>query len=117
MFEGIITGISSLVIIALVLYAAYLASKFVGQSGAGRLHMGKGKYIKIIDRVAFAQDKSIAVVKVADQTFLIGITGTQISMLKELDDLIIEEETEVTTVDKFDFQAIIEKIRKRDGSK
>lgn len=46
---------------------------------------GSGSYIKVIDKVSLSQDKSLCIVQVANQTFLLGIAPQAISAICSLE--------------------------------
>lgn len=77
-------------LVVLIIYLSYLFSKWVG---SGMKMKRKSGYIQIVDQVALAQDKSLAVVQTGKRYFLIGISSSRITMLTEVEgeDLILEE--------------------------
>lgn len=79
--------------IALVLYACYKFSKFMSKKAT---NISNTNNIKIIERVAFAQDKGLLIVEVCDKYYLIGFANNNIEILKELDeaDLHLKESAE-----------------------
>ncbi len=80
--SDILTLIFSLFAIALVLYLCYLFSKFM----ANRVNnVSKFNNIKVVERVALAQDKGLVIIQVCGKYYLIGFANNNIEILKELD--------------------------------
>lgn len=112
MFEGFFTAAGTLIIIGVILYLSYICSRYIGRTGKIR---GSSKYIRLIDQIAVGQDRTIAVIQTGASYFLVGITSTNITVLKEL------EEEDLTELDYIadqpagftEFQSILEKISKR----
>lgn len=52
----------------------------------------KSKHIKIVDRVMLGQDKSIVVADIFNKLYILGISGQQITLLKELNDVELTED-------------------------
>ena len=74
--------IFSLVAIVFVLYLCYLFSKFVAKKVN---HVSDSNNIKVLERVAIAQDKGLAVIEICGKYYLIGFANNNIEILKELD--------------------------------
>ncbi len=53
------------------------------------------KYIKVIDRVAITQNKFLLIVDVGEEKLLLSVSDNNISLVKKLDNLIIDEMTDV----------------------
>ena len=80
--SDILTLVFSLFAIALVLYLCYLFSKFM----ANRVNnVSKFSNIKVVERVALAQDKGLVIIQVCGKYYLIGFANNNIEILKELD--------------------------------
>ncbi len=107
-------AVQVLLILVLILYFAFIASKYVGKMG--RIKGSRG-LIKIIDQVAVSQDKAIAVVKIDETYLLVGISSTQITLLKELDSLNLGDyfDLNLNETNSPQFKSIFDKIRKKDG--
>ncbi len=65
-----------------VLIAAYFTTKFI--SGKSRRVL-KSRCIHVLDRLPLGKDKSVALIEVADQTFIIGVTNQSINNLGQID--------------------------------
>ena len=115
MLKGFFTAAGTLLIVVLILYLAYVCSKYIGR--AGRIK-GSSRYIRMIDQIAAGQDRTIAVIQTGTGYLLLGITATQITVLKELDE---EELREIgppkgQKTEFADFRTVMDKIGKRKRS-
>lgn len=79
---GILKFILGLICFAALLYGAYYVTKLTVKLPLGH---SKSKYMRIIDKLMFSKDESIAIVKVGDENLLIGISSKGISILKEIE--------------------------------
>jgi flagellar biogenesis protein FliO len=72
-------------IIAIIacLYGCYYISKLVAKK---MNHTMSGNKIKVIERVAFGQDKCIAICNICGKYYCIGVSGQNIQILMELDE-------------------------------
>ncbi len=82
----------TLAAMVVVLVLAYYTTKWLGK----RMNVSSStNIIKVIDRVGVGQDKLLAVVKVGKQTMLIGMSGSSITKLCDLqDDAAFEQQIE-----------------------
>ncbi len=72
----------SLVAIVVVLYLCYMFSKFIAKKVN---NVSDSNNIKILERVAIAQDKGLAITEICGKYYLIGFANNNIEILKELD--------------------------------
>lgn len=70
-----------IVVMAAVLVAAYVATKYL----AGRGRNPQSRHIRILDRMMLGRDKHIVLVEVGDKNLLIGVTNQSISVLGDID--------------------------------
>lgn len=112
--------IGTFIAAALIIYASYLASKYIGKG------LGKGvgsKYMRLIDQIALGQDRHIAIVQIGGRYLLVGVTSGQVNVLSEIQDedlFPLEPETEEIGEKIPDFKAVMEKfssLGKRGGRK
>ncbi len=68
-------------IMVAILFGAYYATKFLANRGK---RMTRSKYIKVIDQIAVANDKQIALIDVDGEKILIGITSQNINMISKI---------------------------------
>ena len=87
---GSVLGV--LIVFAVILYLAYVATKLLGRRLSVR--SGGNKNIKILESVSLGQNKTLLIVEAAGKTLLIGITSGQISLISELDGEKIKSESE-----------------------
>ncbi|HEX3037492.1 MAG TPA: flagellar biosynthetic protein FliO [Oscillospiraceae bacterium] len=80
----------SILAIVAILYGCYKLSKYMTKKVNT---VSNTNNIKIIERVAFAQDKGLLIIEVCQKYYLIGFANNNIEILKELDkaDLHFEE--------------------------
>ena len=88
MLGGIFTAIVTLVIVVLILYGAFWATKFIGQGYAAT---GSSGNMNIVEQITVGRDRSIAVIKAGESFYLVGITPGSISLISE-----IKEEDQMT---------------------
>lgn len=81
-FTDVLPLIYSLVAIVLVLYLCYIFSKYISKKVNNVSSLSN---IKILERVALAQDKGLAVIEVCGKYYLVGFANNNIEILKELD--------------------------------
>lgn len=74
--------IFSLLAIAAVLYLCYWFSKFISKKVN---HISDSNNIKILERVALAQDKGLAIAEICGRFYLIGFSSSSIEILQELE--------------------------------
>ncbi len=79
----IFTVIGTLIIFAVILYLAYLTTKFLGK----RYSVGNsgGKNLKILETLYVGQDKMLFIVKAGEKTVLIGSGKDRMEYLCDID--------------------------------
>lgn len=99
----------TLVVVIVILYLTFVATKYIGKGVGART---KSRYMKIVDQMALGQDKSIAIVKMGAQYYLIGIASSQITILSEVqeEDLTPIELSDDTGEKVPDFKEILLKL-------
>jgi len=87
--EYLYFGVSVLAIIV-ILYGCYKLSKYMTKKVN---NVSNTNNMKIIERVAFAQDKGLLIIEVCKKYYLIGFANNNIEILKELEetDLLFEK--------------------------
>ena len=107
--------IGTFIAAALIIYASYLASKYIGK-GLGR---GTGsRYMRLIDQITLGQDRHMAIVQIGG-----GVTSGQINVLSEVQDeelFPLEPDMEEGVSKIPDFKVMMEKLNdlgKRGGRK
>ncbi|NLI60961.1 MAG: flagellar biosynthetic protein FliO [Clostridiales bacterium] len=66
---------------AAVLLAAYLATRFMGSKMS---YSNNNNYIKVVERIFLANDKSICIIQVGEGIYLLGVTNHHIELISEL---------------------------------
>lgn len=75
--------ISALCMTGLILWFAYIFTKYAGKGMQLRGRGMAGK-IKLIDRMVLAPDKSVVIVQVGGRYLLLGISSGQVNLLMEI---------------------------------
>lgn len=117
MARGIITAVGTLAIVILILYLAFVVTKYIG-TGAGL--KSRSKCMQVKDQIMLGRDRTAAVVQIGTRFFLLGITGNQISLISELEegDLIPVQDTGQEPRPYPDFKELMDKIgrgKNKDG--
>lgn len=73
----------ALVAVAAILYLCYLLSRFVAKKANSAANTAN---IRILERVALAQDKGLAIARICGRCYLIGFSTDKIEILKEIDE-------------------------------
>lgn len=109
MMKGMLTAIGTLVIVIAILYLAYIATKYIGKGVALKT---RSNCMQVKDQLILGKDRSVAIVQIGARFFLIGIAGTQISFLSEVDeaDLIPLNPVENQGKPTIDFKDILDKM-------
>lgn len=80
--SDILPLIFSLLAIVLVLYLCYVFSKFIAKKVN---NVSDSNNIKVLERVAIAQDKGLAIIEICGKYYLIGFANNNIEILKEVE--------------------------------
>lgn len=109
MMKGMLTAIGTLIIVVAILYLAYVATKYIGKGVGLKTRSG---CMQIKDQLILGKDRSAAIVQIGTRFFLIGIAGTQISFLSELDedDLVPLAPIDNKEKTSIDFKDILDKM-------
>ena len=83
---GFLEIVFFILVFVCILFLAYITTKYVAKKGGVRY---KGRYIEVVDSVAFGVDRQLMVVKVVGEFFLIAKTPKGFEMLTTLN---LEEE-------------------------
>ncbi|MEG0895886.1 MAG: flagellar biosynthetic protein FliO [Oscillospiraceae bacterium] len=92
--------------VVLVLVLCYYSCKFIGKrygTTAG------GHNIKIMEKVMFSQDKGIAIVKICDEYYCVGISNQSINILTKLDNTSFTQNDNMEN--KPDFISMVKKFQ------
>lgn len=91
---SIISLASVLILTVLILYLSHLFTKSLG-NGIG-MKRG-GTCMQMLDRLPLGQDKAVAVIRMGNRYYLIGIASSQITLLAELSEEEVPKETEASS--------------------
>lgn len=69
-------------VVALVLYLSFLFSKYLSKKS---MQINGANYMRVIDRMAVGQDRSILIVEIQQKYYLVSNTAQNITILKELE--------------------------------
>ncbi len=75
--------IGTFIVVILIIYASYIASKYIGK---GLTKNSSSRYMRLIDQITLGQDRHIAIIQVSGRYLLVGVTAGQIHVLSELQD-------------------------------
>jgi len=107
--KEILSLIGSLIGVIGILVLTYFGTKWMA-SKVGATGVVSSKYMKIVDRIAVGQNKSIVIVNISGKYYLVSITENNIELLKELDNL--EIDTEEYIKKELNFNKILTKFKK-----
>lgn len=104
-----------LIMFALILAAAYYVTKFLAQKG---MVQGKSKTMKLVESMPLGADRSLHLVKVGSQYFLIGSASKNMFMMSEIDrDKLFEEQLEgAVSIESFEYDNYDDSIEVKDFS-
>jgi flagellar protein FliO/FliZ len=100
--------ISGLLVLVLVLLLAWLCSRFLGKRMAYRT---KSKYMNVVDQITVGQDRQVVILKVKDETFLVGSSPAGIELLTKLEGEYEEDDGTPSNVDKESFKSYLARYR------
>ncbi len=96
-----------IVILVIILIAAYYTSRFVGGAKINQL---KNSNFKVIDTYRITQNKALQIVKVANKYLVISISKDSIRFITELEETDVLSK-EVPSEEKQNFKLILEKLK------
>jgi flagellar biosynthetic protein FliO len=66
-----------------MLFLAWYVTRFIGLRSKGK---AAGRFMRVVDRLAIANDKAILLVKIGSEYCVIGVSGHEMSLLSKLDE-------------------------------
>lgn len=81
----IFTVLFTLVIFVVILYLAYITTRYIGKKYSVNTGMS-GKNIRILDTVRLSQDKLLMIVKAGNKTVLIGVSKEHMEYICDVDE-------------------------------
>lgn len=113
--ENFFKTIYYLIMFSLILAAAYYITKFIARKG---LTQSKSKTMKLMESMPLGVDKSLHLVQVGSQYFLIGSAAKGMVLISELDQEMLFEEAlkGAVNINDFDYDSFDENIKGKDFS-
>jgi flagellar protein FliO/FliZ len=107
--ESFFRTVYYLIMFALILAAAYYITRFIARKG---MIQNKSKSMKLMESMPLGVDKSLHLVQVGTQYFLIGSASKSIVLISELDqDKLFEEQfNSAVNLNDFDYESFDESI-------
>jgi len=93
--------------VILVIFLAYVGTKYISVRYA---KMSSGKHIKVLERAALGQDRSLVLVTVNGKAYVLGVTGKSIDVLSTFEE---NEIAEAADPEKRDFSFFLAESLKR----
>ncbi|SHJ31013.1 FliO/MopB family protein [Parasporobacterium paucivorans] len=112
MIESIGTAVFTLAVVAAVIYLSYVSTKYIAKKNIG-MQRTSSRYMKVIDQMGMGKDKSVALIQTGLNYYLVGFSGSGITLLAQLEE---EDLAELPREESFgmnvptDFKGILEKI-------
>jgi flagellar biosynthetic protein FliO len=112
-FENFLKTIYYLIMFALILGLAYYITKFIARKG---LTQNKTRTMKLMESMPLGVDKSLHLVQVGAQYFLIGSAAKGMVLISELDqEMLFEEQLKsAVNINDFDYDSFDENIQGKD---
>lgn len=100
MIKGFFTLLGALLLVVLIIFLSYYATKYLAKGAA---KISGASHMKVIDRIVLGQDRVLLIVQIGAAYYLIGSSDQSISLLKELnpDDLIFLQDNETQELPSF----------------
>ncbi|PJJ31163.1 flagellar protein FliO/FliZ [[Clostridium] celerecrescens 18A] len=113
--NSVISLFSALLLTVVILYLSYLFTRSLGK---GVVLKRGGTCMQMLDRLPLGQDKAVAIVRVGNHYYLIGIASSQITLLSELSEEDIPEggssQTQFTGAEGYEsFKKLLKKYTDR----
>jgi len=71
------------IIIVFVIILAYIGTRFISVKYT---KLTSGRYLKVIERVALGQDKSLVLINIKAKIYLLGVSGNGINIVSEFNE-------------------------------
>jgi flagellar protein FliO/FliZ len=110
--DNIVQLLGLVLLLVIILFAAYYTSKFIGKMKLGQL---KNSNFDVIDSYRISQGKLLQIVKIGKKYVVISIGKENVNLITELDesDLVFKEtHSDGKTAQKQSFRQIIDSIKK-----
>ncbi len=78
----LVEAVIATVAVILILLLAWWWTRFLGRRMSG---VAGGRYMKVIDSIVIGRDKQLLLVKVREETFLVGVSAQEVSFMARVD--------------------------------
>lgn len=79
----LVEAVTAAAAVILILLLAWWWSRFLGRRMSGA---AGGRYMKVIDSIMIGRDKQLLLVKVREETFLVGVSAQEISFMTRVEE-------------------------------
>lgn len=107
MIEAIMTFLAAVGVLGL----CFWTTKKIGK---GAVHARQATYMKIVDQLALGQDRMLVTVQMSGKYFLLGVTPSQITLVRELKEEELLELPKSQETVSGEFAKLWEKIQKKE---
>jgi flagellar protein FliO/FliZ len=107
--DNVLQLIGLVLLMILILVAAYYTSRFIGAKKLGQL---KNSNFTVIDTYRINQNKMLQIVKIGNKYVVIAINKDSINLITELNESEIHI-NEVHPLEKLSFKSILEKLKNK----
>lgn len=83
MIGDLLTLFGTLLAVILILFASFWCTRYIGKTASVRR---QSSYMKIEDQLPLGQDKSLAIVRLGLNLYLVSISQEGVSILREVDE-------------------------------
>lgn len=105
--------ISLLLVFALVIFLAYVGAKFIARYQNNVLNSRSN--IKVIESFRLGSNKFIAIIKIAEDYFAVGVGKDEITMLDKINPDDLKSFEDMRDGKKLDFKEILSQIKAKDS--
>ncbi len=103
--------ITLFVVVILIVYGSHIVSKWVA---SGAIKAAQSKQMNLVDRMVIGQDRMLMIIQVGERFFLIGSTGSEMSLISELSSEDILHSEQENTAQGVSFKDVfLEQIKPR----
>ncbi|MCI8557807.1 MAG: flagellar biosynthetic protein FliO [Lachnospiraceae bacterium] len=78
---GVLTGIVTFLLAAIIIYLSYICSKYLGK---GLARGGSSQYMRMLDQLIVGQNRTLVIVQAGGRYLLLGVSSDKIETLAEL---------------------------------
>ena len=78
---GVLTGIVTFLLAAIIIYLSYICSKYLGK---GLARGGSSQYMRMLDQLIVGQNRTLVIVQAGGRYLLLGVGPDKIQTLAEL---------------------------------